>query len=93
VKLYLVQPVAAAECNRSHETVFRSASSLSRRPPRTHDVGRLAIDAIGRIHSKLSIHDLVDAGWTHMRVELGDFRADVTANQEVGRNRVPGGVP
>ena len=87
-RVYVMQAIAAAGCSGSHEPVLGSTPTLSRRPSRTHDVGGLAIDTVGRVDSELSVDHLIDTGGTQVGVELGELRTHILAHQEVGRDGV-----
>src|SRR3954447_8981858 len=83
-----MQAIAAAGCSRSHKPVLGSTPTFSRRPSRTHDVGGLAIDTVGRVDSELTVDHLIDTGGTQVGVESGKLRTHILAYQEVGRDGV-----
>src|SRR4051794_28971441 len=78
-----MQAIAAAGCSGSHKPVLGSTPTLARRPSRAHDVGGLAIDTVGRVDPELSIDHLIDPGRTQVRIETGNFRTYIPANQQV----------
>src|SRR3972149_4506560 len=71
-----------------HPFVLGSGAAFARRPTWAQDVGRLAVDAVGRIDDQLALSALVDRGGAHVLIELGDFRGDVRAQAQMGGNVV-----
>src|SRR3990172_9441837 len=71
-----------------HPFVLGSGAAFARRPTWAQDVGRLAVDAVGRINDQLAFSALVDRGGAHVLIELGDFRGDVRAQAQMGGNVV-----
>src|SRR3954447_26836711 len=76
-RVYIMQAIAAAGCSGSHKPVLGSTPTLARCPSRTHDVGGLAIDTVGRVDPELSIDHLIDPGRTQVRIETGNFRTHI----------------
>src|SRR3954464_8298425 len=68
----------------SHQTVLRPAPSFPWSPTRSQHIGGLAIDTVGSVDPELIADPFVHTGRADMGVELGHFRGDVLANQEVG---------
>src|SRR5437868_10138088 len=75
-----------------HLPILRPASPFPRRPSGPKDIGRLAIDAVGRAHDEARAIALVDAGGAHVGVELGDIGGDIRPDEKMRRDVVAGGV-
>ena len=78
--------------NHSHEPVFRSTASFAGGPARPEDIGRLTVDAVRRVHPKLSINLLVYSRGAEMGVKLSYLGTDVAPDQKVRWDGIAGSV-
>src|SRR5260221_14507512 len=71
-----------------HPLVPGPAPALAGGPAGAQHIGRLAVHTVRRVDAQHAVHFLVHTGWTDVRVEAGQLRRDVLADDQVRGNRV-----
>src|SRR5688500_2270136 len=75
-----------------HQAILRSALPFPRRPSRTDDVRRLAVDTIRLIDHEPSLVHLVHPRRAHVDVKLRDLGRNVLPGDEMRGNRIACGI-